>query len=112
MPGRPFGNKVGKPVWYAIIGRDSQDSLALRTSARDRHLERLRALCEQGRLLTAGPLPAVDSADPGPAGFAGSLVVAEFSDLAQARAWAQDDPYIEVGAWHGAEVHPYKAVLP
>ncbi len=99
-------------MWYAIIGRDSENSLALRASARERHLERLNTLREQGRLLTAGALPAIDSTDPGPAGFAGSLVVAEFADLAAARAWAQDDPYIEAGAWQGAEVHPYKAVLP
>lgn len=99
-------------MWYAIIGRDSHDSLALRASARDRHLARIKTLCEQGRLLTAGPLSALDSPDPGPAGFVGSLVVAKFADLGQARAWAESDPYIEVGAWQGAEVHPYKAVLP
>lgn len=99
-------------MWYAIIGRDSDDSLSLRASARDRHVARLKALCDQGRLLTAGPLPAIDSPQPGPAGYAGSLVVAEFADLAEARAWARDDPYIHSGAWRDAEVHPYKAVLP
>ncbi|MEE4637749.1 MAG: YciI family protein [Wenzhouxiangella sp.] len=99
-------------MWYAIIGRDSPESLSLRASARDRHLGRLRTLCEQGRLLTAGPLPAIDSTDPGPAGYAGSLVVADFANLAEAQAWAQEDPYIEAGAWQGAEVHPYNAVLP
>lgn len=99
-------------MWYAIIGRDSKDSLSRRQSARDRHLARLKSLCDQGRLMIAGPLPAIDSTDPGPAGFVGSLVVAEFADLDAARAWAMDDPYIETGAWHNAEVYPFKAVLP
>lgn len=95
-----------------IIGRDSKDSLPRRAEARDRHLARLEQLRDEGRLLTAGPLPAIDAADPGPAGFVGSLVLAEFADLDAATAWATADPYIESGAWSGAEVHPYKAVLP
>ena len=97
---------------YMIIGRDSDDSLAQRAEARERHLARLHQLRDEGRLLTAGPLPAIDSEEPGPAGFLGSLVVAEFDDLAQARTWADADPYIESGAWEDAEVVPYKAVLP
>lgn len=97
---------------YVIVGRDVADSLDKRARVRSEHLGRLEALCHAGRLLTAGPLPAIDSPDPGPAGFVGSLVVAEFPSLDEAVAWAEADPYIHSGAWHSAEVHPYKAVLP
>ncbi len=97
---------------YMILGRDAEDSLERRATAREPHLARLRALADEGRLIVAGPLPGIDAEDPGPAGFEGSLVVAEFDDLAAARAWADADPYIQSGAWTGAEVKPFKMVLP
>lgn len=97
---------------YMIRGIDAQDSLARRSSAREAHLARLHALVDEGRLLLAGPLPAIDAEDPGPAGFVGSLVVAEFPSLDEARRWADADPYIQVGAWSSAEVQPFKQVLP
>ena len=99
-------------MWYMVIGRDNADSLARRATVREQHLARVQALCDQGRVLTAGPLPAIDSPDPGPAGFIGSLMVVEFPDLGQATTWAQQDPYLEAGAWTEVEVHPYKEVLP
>ncbi|TVS11262.1 MAG: YciI family protein [Wenzhouxiangella sp.] len=99
-------------MYYCIIGYDVEDSLARRSGARADHLDRLHGLCSAGRLLTAGPLPAIDSPDPGPAGFAGSLIIAEFSSMEEAQRWADADPYILSGAWSGTEVHPYKAVLP
>ena len=97
---------------YMILGQDAEDSLPLRAASRDRHLARLEALRDDGRLVLAGPLPAIDADEPGPAGFTGSLVVAEFESLEAARSWADADPYIESGAWTGADVRPFKAVLP
>ncbi len=97
---------------YMILGRDVADSLARRGRVREAHLARLRELLEAGRLVLAGPLPAIDAEDPGPAGFTGSLVVAEFDSQEQARAWADADPYIAEGAWEGAEVTPFRQVLP
>lgn len=97
---------------YAIISEDVTDSLALRKSARPAHLQRLEALRDQGRLILAGPLPAIDSAEPGDAGFTGSLVVAEFESLADARAWADADPYQAAGVYAQVTVKPFKAVLP
>lgn len=97
---------------YMILGHDAEDSLPGRAASRREHLARLEALRDDGRLVLAGPLPAIDAEDPGPAGFTGSLVVAEFESLEAARAWADADPYIEAGAWTGAEVRPFKAVLP
>lgn len=97
---------------YAIIGRDAPDSLPKRRAARPSHLERLKALVAEGRLVVAGPLPSIDAADPGPAGFAGSLIVAEFASLAAARAWADADPYVTDGVFASVEVHPYVKVLP
>jgi len=97
---------------YMILGRDADDSLSRRAQTRDAHLARLRALLDDGRLILAGPLPAIDAADPGPAGFRGSLVVAEFASLDEAREWAETDPYIQSGAWTEAEVQPFKQVLP
>jgi uncharacterized protein len=99
------------PMWYAILGRDAPGSLPGRRENRPAHLERLQALHAAGRILTAGPLPAIDSSDPGPAGFVGSLIIAEFSALAEARAWAESDPYIKAGVWTRVEVHPYVKVL-
>ena len=99
-------------MWYAIISEDVDDSLPLRATARDAHLERLRALVDEGRLLIAGPHPAIDSEDPGPAGFTGSLVVAEFDSLDDAQSWADADPYIAAGVYKQVIVKPYKKVLP
>jgi uncharacterized protein YciI len=97
---------------YVIIGRDLPDTLPRRRAARPAHLARLQALAAQGRLLLAGPLPAIDAEDPGPAGFAGSLVVAQFDDLAAARAFAEDDPYVHAGVYGSVEVMPLRKVLP
>lgn len=99
-------------MYYAIIGRDAADSLALRRQARPAHLERLKALQREGRLLAAGPFPAIDAADPGPAGFSGSLIVAEFDTLAAAQAWAAADPYVSTGVYASVEVKPFNKVLP
>ena len=88
------------------------NSLEARLNARPAHVERLKELVGQGRLLVAGPSPAVDSEDPGPAGFTGSLIIAEFDSLADARAWADADPYIAAGVYQSVEVKPYKKVLP
>jgi uncharacterized protein YciI len=99
-------------MWYAIIGTDVPDSLELRKSARPAHLARLEALQNEGRLRLAGPFPAVDAADPGPAGFTGSLIVAEFADLAAARAWADADPYVAAGVYAHVAVKPFRPVLP
>ena len=99
-------------MWYAIISQDVEESLPLRAKARDAHLERMKALVNEGRLLIAGPNPAVDSVDPGPAGFTGSLVVVDFPSLADAQAWADADPYIEAGVYDSVIVKPFKRVLP
>lgn len=97
---------------YAIISKDIDDSLALRKQSRADHLARLEQLKQQGRLVLAGPCPAIDSEDPGEAGFLGSLVVAEFEDLSSAQAWADADPYIAAGVYESVEVRPFKKVLP
>jgi len=97
---------------YAIISEDISDSLSLRKEARPAHLARLTALRDQGRLILAGPHPAIDSDDPADAGFTGSLVVAEFDDLAQAQAWADADPYMDAGVYANVTVKPFKKVLP
>ncbi len=99
-------------MWYAIEGYDGEGVLARRRQARPQHLARLEALRDAGRLLLAGPCPAIDAADPGPAGFSGSLVVAEFASLEDARAWAQADPYVEAGVYARVEVRPFTLVLP
>jgi uncharacterized protein YciI len=99
-------------MWYAIVGSDVPDSLARRLSARPAHLERLNRLREEGRLLLAGPFPAVDAEDPGPAGFSGSLIVAEFADLAAAKAWADADPYVAAGVYAEVSVRPFRKVAP
>ena len=99
-------------MFYAIISEDKPDSLPLRMQARPAHLARLEALQKEGRLLLAGPHPAVDSDNPGEAGFSGSLVVAEFTDLAAAQAWADADPYIQAGVYASVKVKPFKKVLP
>jgi len=97
---------------YAIVGDDRPGSLAERLAARPAHLERLRALQDEGRLLLAGPFPAIDSPDPGPAGFTGSLIVAEFASLEAATAWADTDPYVSHGVYARVTVTPFKKVLP
>jgi uncharacterized protein YciI len=99
-------------MFYAIFGQDVADSLERRLAARPAHLDRLHALQQAGRLLLAGPFPAIDSNDPGPAGFSGSLIVAEFESLAAARTWADADPYVAAGVYASVSVKPFKKVLP
>lgn len=99
-------------MWYVIEGYDGADVLARRQGARAEHLARLSALCDAGRLLLAGPCPAIDAQDPGPAGFSGSLVIAQFESLAAARTWADADPYVATGVYARVEVRPFKRVLP
>jgi uncharacterized protein YciI len=99
-------------MYYAISGVDREDSLEARGKARPEHLERLKQLQEQGRLLVAGPHPATDSEDPGPAGFTGSLIIAEFPNLEAAIEWADADPYVTTGVFTSVSVKPYKKVLP
>ncbi|WP_027960260.1 YciI family protein [Halomonas halodenitrificans] len=97
---------------YAIISEDVNNSLERRLAARPDHLARLEALRDEGRLVLAGPHPAIDSADPGEAGFSGSLVVADFDSLEAAQAWADADPYMIAGVYTGVTVKPFKRVLP
>ena len=97
---------------YAITGQDVPDSLDKRLAARPAHLARLQALQNEGRLILAGPFPAVDAVDPGPAGFSGSLIVAEFASLAEATGWADADPYVAAGVYAQVSVKPFKKVLP
>lgn len=99
-------------MYYAILCEDVANSKALRQSARPAHLARLQELADQGKLLTAGPHPALDTEDPGEAGFTGSLIVAEFDSLEAATAWADSDPYVEAGVFSRIIVKPYKLVLP
>jgi uncharacterized protein YciI len=97
---------------YAIVGEDRPNSLAARLAARPAHLDRLKALQDEGRLLLAGPCPAIDSPDPGPAGFTGSLIVAEFASLEAAKIWADADPYVDAGVYASVSAKPFKKVLP
>lgn len=99
-------------MYYVIKGIDRQQSLEQRLSERPHHLRRLQALQDEGRLLLAGPLPAIDSEDPGPAGFTGSLIVAEFDSLEDAENWAQADPYVMAGVYQSVTVEPFRKVLP
>jgi len=99
-------------MWYAIEGYDGADVLPQRQAARAEHLTRLQALRDEGRLLLAGPCPAIDARDPGPAGFSGSIVIAEFDSLQAARAWADADPYVAAGVYERVEVRPFLPVLP
>lgn len=99
-------------MWYAIEGHDGPDVLAQRVQARPQHLARLTALRDEGRLLLAGPCPAIDAEDPGPAGFSGSIVIAEFASLTAAREWADADPYIAAGVYQRVDVRPFRPVLP
>lgn len=99
-------------MYYAIISQDVENSLPLRKEARPAHLARLETLKEQGRLLVAGPHPAIDSEDPGEHGFSGSLVIAEFDSLEAAQTWADADPYVSAGVYQSVTVKPFKKVLP
>jgi len=99
-------------MYYAIISEDVESSLPLRAPARPAHIERLKQLRDQGRLLVVGPHPALDTPEPGDAGFTGSLVVAEFDSLASAQEWADADPYVDAGVYQKVTVKPFKAVLP
>jgi uncharacterized protein YciI len=99
-------------MYYAIMSEDVPESASKRAAARPAHLERLKAMRDQGRLLIAGPHPAIDSPDPGDSGFTGSLVVAEFDDLQRAREWADADPYVAAGVYSSVIVKPFKLVLP
>ncbi len=99
-------------MYYAIISEDVADSLPLRQQAREAHLARLEQLRDEGRLLLAGPYPAVDAESPGEAGFTGSLVIAEFDSLASAQAWADADPYVAAGVYQRVAVKPFKRVMP
>ena len=99
-------------MWYAIVADDVEDSLSARLAARPAHLVRLQALHEAGRLLLAGPFPAIDANDPGPAGFTGSLMVAEFDNLEVAQAFADSDPYVAAGVYANVRVRPFRKTLP
>lgn len=99
-------------MWYAIIAEDAPNSLEKRMAARPEHLARLSSLQDQGRLLMAGPFPAIDSENPGAAGFTGSLIVAEFDDLAAAKTWADADPFVTAGVYQQVSVKPFRKTLP
>lgn len=99
-------------MWYAIMTEDTANSLDKRLAARPEHLSRLHALQDAGRLLLAGPFPAIDSTDPGPAGFTGSLIVAEFSNLEEAKIWANNDPFVSAGVYQHVIVKPFRKTLP
>jgi hypothetical protein len=99
-------------MWYVIYAEDVDNSLALRIKVRPAHLERISALVDEGRILVAGPTPAIDSEDPAEAGFTGSLIIAQFESLEDAKAWADADPYVSAGVFKSVTVKPYKKVLP
>ena len=99
-------------MWYVIFSQDVENSLEKRMSVREHHLARLNELKDQGRLLVAGPMPAIDSENPGEAGFTGSTVIAEFDSLQAAQTWADADPYIAAGVYANVTVKPFKKVLP
>ncbi len=99
-------------MFYAIVGQDTADSLERRLAARPAHVDRLHALQQAGRLLLAGPFPAIDSHDPGTAGFTGSLIVAEFDTLVDAQAWAEADPYVAAGVYASVSVKPFRKTFP
>ena len=98
-------------MWYVIHASDVENSLDARKAARPAHLERVQALIEQGRLLVAGPMPNIDSPEPGPAGFSGSTIIAEFDSLEDAREWAGSDPYVEAGVYEYVDVRPFIKAL-
>jgi len=108
--GKSFLRRVG--MFFVIISEDVADSAPLRAKARPEHLARLYALREEGRLIVAGPCPAIESDEPGPAGFTGSIVIAGFDNLEQAQNWADADPYVAAGVYRHVTVKPFKRVLP
>lgn len=99
-------------MWYAIYAEDSPNSLEKRLIARPEHLARLHVLQNEGRLLLAGPFPAIDSQDPGEAGFSGSLIVAEFANLQEASNWANSDPFVKAGVYEKVTIKPFRKTLP
>ncbi|MBT0588054.1 YciI family protein [Alteromonas oceanisediminis] len=99
-------------MFYSIVAQDAPNTLSQRLQTRPAHLARLRALAEEGRLLVAGPNPAVDNEDPGPDGFSGSIVIAQFDDFNAAKTWADADPYLAAGVYESVVVKPFKKVLP
>jgi uncharacterized protein YciI len=99
-------------MWYVIYASDRENSLEARKMARPAHIERVQQLIGQGRLLVAGPMPAIDSPDPGPAGFSGSTIIAEFGSLEEAQQWAATDPYVKAGVYERVEVRPFIKALP
>ncbi|HBA09161.1 MAG: hypothetical protein CTY35_06990 [Methylotenera sp.] len=99
-------------MWYAIIAEDTPNSLEKRLAARPEHLSRLQTLQNAGRLLLAGPFPSIDSNDPGPAGFSGSLIVAEFASIEEATTWANNDPFVATGVYGKVTVKPFRKTLP
>jgi len=99
-------------MWFAIIGTDVADSLDKRKSVRPAHIARLQKLLDAGRLLVAGAFPAIESEDPGPAGFSGSMILAEFPSQAEARAWADADPYVAAGVYADVQIKPFRKALP
>jgi len=99
-------------MWYVIHASDREDSLEARKAARPAHLERVQVLIDEGRLLVAGPMPSIDSPDPGSAGFSGSTIIAEFDSLDDAREWAGNDPYVDAGVYAYVDVRPFIKALP
>ena len=99
-------------MWYAIVGHDTPNSLDKRIAARPAHVARLQAMQTEGRLLLAGPFPAIDAVDPGAAGFTGSLIVAEFASLQAAQEWANTDPYVAAGVYASVDIKPFKKTFP
>lgn len=99
-------------MWYAINATDAEESLERRLAVRSAHVARLQLLQNEGRLLLAGPYPAADSNDPGPAGFTGSLIIAEFDSLEDAQSWAKTDPYVTAGVYASVNVKPFRKVMP
>ncbi len=99
-------------MWYVIHASDCEDSLEARKATRSAHLKRVQKLMDEGRLLVAGPMPNIDSPDPGPAGFSGSMIIAEFDTLEDARQWAGTDPYVEAGVYEYVDVRPFIKALP
>lgn len=99
-------------MWYVIYATDAENSLAARKQTQTTHRARIQLLIDQGRLLVAGPMPAIDAQDPGPAGFSGSTIIAEFDSLDDAKQWAGKDPYVEAGVYAHVEVKPFIRALP
>ena len=99
-------------MWYCVIGTDNENSLQKRLATRAQHLARLEALNKENRLLLAGPFPAIDTENPGEAGFSGSLIIAAFPSLKEAQEWAEKEPYLSAGVYSKVEVKPFKKVLP